>query len=328
MFLPQQATFPQSNILIVDDCLDNLELLAAILVNSGYWVSTSNRGDLAIEQAKNNIPDLILLDVCMPELNGLEVCQILRENYQTKDIPIIFLSALHETETKVDAFSFGGDDYVTKPFEIEEILMRVETQLRKSRSQFQIQAQNIRLERENSQLKQLVRVDSLTQIANRHYFDECLRREWYRGIREQFPLSLILADIDYFKLYNDCFGHQQGDICLQKAAKAISKVVKRPADLVARYGGEEFAIILPQTQAENALHIAEKIRLSVKQLNLAHPESLVNQTVSLSLGVASIVPNAQFEIEQLLVAADQALYRAKKQGRDRSFLAKNFQNCN
>ena len=189
MLLPQQATFPQSNILIVDDSSDNLELLATILVNSGYWVSTSDRGDLAIEQAKNNLPDLILLDVCMPELNGLEVCQILRENYHTKDIPIIFLSALHETETKVDAFSFGGDDYVTKPFEVEEILMRVETQLRKSRSQSQLQAQNIRLERENRQLKQLVKVGSLTQIANRHYFDEFLRKEWYRGIREQFPLS-------------------------------------------------------------------------------------------------------------------------------------------
>ena len=326
MLIPQQAAFPQANILIVDDCLDNLELLATILVNSGYWVLASDRGDLAIEQAKNNIPDLILLDVCMPELNGLEVCQILRENYYTKNIPIIFLSALHEMETKIDAFSFGGDDYVTKPFEVEEILVRVETQLRKSRSQSQLQAQNIRLERENCQLKQLVKVDSLTQIANRHYFDESLRKEWYRGIREQFPLSLILADVDYFKLYNDRFGHQQGDICLQKVAKTISKVVKRPADLVARYGGEEFAIILPQTPAENALRLAEKIRLAVKQLGLAHPESLANKTVSLSLGVASVIPNAQFKIEQLLVTADKALYRAKNQGRDRSFLAENFQN--
>ena len=324
MLVPQQATFPQSNILIVDDCLDNLELLATILVNSGYWVLTSERGDSAIEQAKNNLPDLILLDISMPELSGLEVCRILRENYHTKDIPIIFLSALHETETKVNAFSLGGDDYVTKPFEVEEILIRVKAQLRKSRSQSQIQAQNIRLERENRQLKQLVKVDSLTQIANRHYFDEFLRREWYRGIREQFPLSLILADVDYFKLYNDHFGHHQGDICLQKVAQAISKVFKRPADLVARYGGEEFAIILPQTTAENALHLAEQIRLAVKQLDLAHPESLANETISLSLGVASTIPDAQSEIEQLLVTADKALYRAKKQRRDRSFLAKNF----
>ncbi|MEM8831203.1 MAG: diguanylate cyclase [Cyanobacteria bacterium P01_G01_bin.19] len=315
----QQAEFIQSNILIVDDCLDNVELLATILVNCGYKVLTSDRGTLAIEQAKNDTPDLILLDICMPELNGLEFCQILKEDPRTQNIPIIFLSALQETETKAQAFKLGGDDYITKPFNIEEVLIRVENQLKKYRWQSELKAHNIRLEQENLQLNRLATVDSLTNIANRHYFEEFLSREWYRGIREQFSLSLILADIDYFKLYNDRFGHRAGDLCLQKVAGAISNTIKRPADLVARYGGEEFAIILPQTPANNALHLAEKIRLEVKRLNLAHPESCTADIVSLSLGVASVVPSPKYTIEQLIVTADKALYRAKKQGRDRSF---------
>lgn len=165
------------------------------------------------------------------------------------------------------------------------------------------------------------KLDGLTQIANRRIFDEFLTREWQRGQREKHTLSLILCDIDYFKLYNDSLGHQSGDLCLKKVAQTILNTVNRPADLVARYGGEEFAVILPQTPAKNALQVAETIRLQVKQLYLSHPESLVSDYISLSLGVTSIVPQPKYTKKQLLITADKALYQAKKQGRDRAVLA-------
>ena len=330
----EPTTFPQVKILIVDDCIDNIKLLSMLLTTEGYKVEKSDNGQLAIELARANPPDLILLDICMPEMNGFEVCRILKRDRRTQNIPIIFLTALKEIEDKAQAFSFGGDDYITKPFHIKEVLIRIENQLRKYRLQLELEAKNLRLEQENRELlnaedkllilnqklNRLATLDSLTQIANRHRFDEFLNREWQRGRREQFPLSLILSDIDYFKFYNDRFGHQAGDTCLKNVAQAISKTVKRPADLVARYGGEEFAIILPQTPADNALHLAEQIRIEVKRLNLPHPESLISNIVSLSLGVTSVVPQSQHTIRQLLVTADKALYQAKKQGRDRAVL--------
>ena len=314
----QLAASAKSNILIVDDRSDDTELLATILVDSGYNVLISNSGALAIEKAKKNVLDLVLLDICMPEVDGLEVCQTLKKNDSTKNIPVVFLSASTEIETKTQAFDLGGDDYITKPFYVQEVLIRVKNQIEKYHLQLELKAKNTFLERKNDRLRKLATLDSLTQIANRHCFDEFLKREWYRGIREHFPLSLILADVDYFKLYNDRFGHHQGDICLQNVARAISKAVNRPADVVARYGGEEFAIILPQTPANNALYVAEKIRLEVKKLGLAHPESPTTNVVSLSLGVSSVVPSLQYKIEQLIVTADKALYCAKEKGRDRS----------
>ena len=169
----------------------------------------------------------------------------------------------------------------------------------------------------NRRLKVLATLDGLTQVANRHRFDEYLEREWLRSQREKMPLAIILCDVDYFKHYNDRFGHQAGDVCLQQVAQSISNVIKRPADLVARYGGEEFVIILPQTTAETALTIAETIRTQIANLNLEHPESDASDRISLSLGVTSIIPSVQYTKEQLLATADKALYQAKQQGRNR-----------
>ena len=332
----KQTILPKAKekILIVDDQPDNIELLSTILTAQGYEVKESERGDLAIEIARAYSPDIILLDISMPEIDGFEVCQTLKKDHRTKDIPIIFISALKEIENKTRAFSCGGNDFITKPFNIKEVLVRIENQLKIYRLQSELKAKNLRLEQEksrllaaenkllilNQQLNKLATLDSLTKVANRHRFDEFLTREWQRGKREKFSLSLILADIDYFKLYNDRFGHQTGDTCLTSVAQAISKTVNRPADLVARYGGEEFAVILPQTPANHAWQLAEKIRLEIKKLNLPHPQSLVSNIVSLSLGVASIVPSSQYTSKQLLVTADKALYQAKQQGRDRAIL--------
>ena len=324
----------KAKILIVDDRPDNLELLSVICSFQGYEVTKSDRGKSAIELAKRERPHLILLDISMPEMDGYTVCQILKSDSATKDIPIIFISVLKEIENKTQAFKFGGNDYITKPFQIEDVLLRVETQLKFYQVQTELKEKNQQLAREiqdrqtaetkllklNHKLSKLATLDSLTNIANRHYFDEMLNKEWQRGRIESSPLGLILCDIDHFKLYNDCLGHQAGDICLKQVAQAISETVRHSGDLAARYGGEEFAIILPQTTPENALIVAENIRLQIKELNIPHPHSTVSDRVSLSLGVSCVIPNPATTKQQLLVAADKALYQAKNAGRDRAIL--------
>lgn len=321
-------------ILVVDDRPDNIELLTVILTLQGYDIEQTDRGSLAIESATVRPPEIILLDVGLPDMHGFEVCQKLQAEPNTKDIPIIIISAFDETELKIKAFEYGASDYITKPFQIEEVIARINSQLQISRLKSELKAKNARLEREllkrklaekklidlNQQLGKLAAIDGLTQVANRRIFDGVLAREWQRGRREQHALALILCDIDYFKPYNDNLGHQSGDLCLRQVAQAITKTVKRPADLVARYGGEEFAIILPQTLAQNALQVAESIRLQIKHLAIPHPKSAVGDCVTLSLGVTSLIPKSGYTKKQLLVTADKALYQAKKYGRDRSVL--------
>ena len=176
------------------------------------------------------------------------------------------------------------------------------------------------LQAANQELNRLARLDGLTQVANRRYFDEYLEREWRRLSREKLPLALILCDIDYFKTYNDTYGHQGGDECLQKVAKAIRRSLKRPADFVARYGGEEFAIVLPNTKAEGALTVAEEIRSLLAEMRIIHAKSEVSQYVTLSLGVSVMVPTLNSSPEKLIYTADRGLYEAKYSGRDRAVL--------
>ena len=330
----EESLAEKEKVLVIDDSSDNLELLSYILSFKGYEVVTSDRPQKALEIARTSPPDIILLDIGMPEMDGYEICQRLRSGENTKDIPIIFVSAWNQGNNKTRAFRYGGNDYITKPYQIEEVIARVENQLQIQRLKTELENKNERLSQElfrqknqeqqllkiNQKLGQLVNIDSLTQLANRHRFDEFLTREWYRRRRDNSSLSLILCDIDYFKLYNDCFGHIGGDECLKQVAEVISEGVKRPADLAARYGGEEFAIILPQTPAQNALKVAERIRLNVKKLQLSHPSSLIDDYVSLSLGVSCITPDSKSTEQQLLSTADEALYEAKKQGRDRAIL--------
>ncbi len=324
-----------ARILIVDDKPDNLELLSTVLTVQGYQTKTCERGKSAIELAKTDVPNLILLDISMPEMDGFSVCEILKKDFITKDIPIIFISALKDVRDKTLAFQIGGSDYITKPFQVDEVIARVKNQLNIHYLQAELRAKNKQLETEikhrqaaenellrlNRKLNKLATVDRLTGIANRHYLDEFLIKEWQRGKREKFSLALILCDIDYFKQYNDRFGHLEGDVCLQQVAQAIVKAVNRPADLVARYGGEEFAIVLPQTSAENAILVAEKIRLQIQDLRIPHPDSLVRDDVSLSLGVTAVIPGSKYTKKQLLITADKALYQAKKQGRNCAILS-------
>ena len=331
----QEEPFKPGKILVVDDHPNNIELLTVILTLQGYSVEKAEQGNAAIKSAMARPPDIILLDISQSEIDSFTVCQKLKGNPHTQDIPIIFISSLNETNYKLKAFKFGASDYITKPFQVEEVIARINNHLQINRLKRELKAKNAHLEREllkrqlvekkllnlNQQLGKLAAVDGLTQVANRRIFDEFLTREWQRGQREKHPLALILCDIDFFKFYNDNLGHQAGDFCLRQVAQAITKTVKRPADLVARYGGEEFAVILPQTVGQNALQVAETIRLHVKHLSLPHPKSAVGDYVFLSLGIASLIPQAKYSQKQLIIAADQALYQAKKQGRDRSILA-------
>ena len=320
-------------ILVVDDTPHNLQLLLNMLTRKGYEAMGVSDGIKALADMQDKLPDLVLLDINMPNINGFEVCQKLKSGDRTRDIPIIFVSARDEVLDKVQAFSLGGVDYITKPFQIAEVLARVENQLTLRRLQQQLQAQNEQLKKEidhrvvaetllqeaNKKLEQLVNLDGLTQLANRRCFDEYLEQEWQRLGREQLPLSLIMCDIDFFKNYNDTYGHVTGDDCLRKVSGVIKESVRRPADLAARYGGEEFVLVLPNTDIEGAVSIAESIRHQLSDLAIPHEDSPVSQFVTLSLGVTCLTPKVDSNPSVLLTAADYALYRAKELGRDQTY---------
>jgi diguanylate cyclase (GGDEF)-like protein len=321
----------QGVVLVVDDMPDNVFLLSRILLSKGYRIHRANSGRDALVIAQTDLPDLILLDVCMPELTGYQVCQMLKAEDRTQDIPVIFISALDSTEEIVKAFNVGGVDYITKPFRPAEVQARVSLHLTLRRLQQQLQEQNALLQQENHdrlaaeaalqaanlELQRLANLDGLTQLANRRCFDACLEREWRRLAREQQPLSLLLCDIDFFKYYNDTYGHLLGDECLRQVASALEQAAKRPGDMVARYGGEEFAMILPNTPLPGAVQVAENVRAKLQDLALFHETSQVSPCVTLSLGVATIIPMPTTSPTVLIAGADRALYQAKKEGRDR-----------
>lgn len=327
---PGDIDLKNSTILIIDDNATNLAVAADYLEESGFVVLVAQDGESGFKRAKYACPHLILLDVLMPRVDGFETCRRLKLDDTTKFIPVIFMTALTSSEDKVKGFEVGAVDYITKPIQREELLARIINHLRIQALTQQLQQQNQILQQQAlelqkakeaaelayQELQRLANLDSLTQVANRRRFDQHLNQEWQRLAREQAPLSLILCDIDYFKRYNDFYGHPAGDTCLTQIAQAVSHVVKRPADLVARYGGEEFAIILPNTTAEGADQIAELIWLEVKRLNLPHAQSDVSNYVTLSLGIATLVPKHDSQIQSLIDAADKALYSAKQQGRN------------
>ncbi|MGK7892264.1 MAG: diguanylate cyclase [Xenococcus sp. (in: cyanobacteria)] len=444
----------KGNILIVDDSLDNLRLLSSVLMRQNYRVHCVADGEMALHAIRGELPNLILLDVVLPAIDGYKLCKILKSKEKTRHIPIIFISSLDSESDKVQAFKLGCADFITKPFFIEELLVRVETQFKILREKENLQKllyQNIKdrktveqelnqsrallagvlnssldgvaafeavrdrwghiidfrwvvvnpvaamtvgetgdslkgqllletiannlfdglfdsfiqvvescivldkehfyshegnwfhivavklgdgfavnfrditerkqieiaLKEANLELQRQANIDSLTQVANRRRFDEYLSQEWSRCAREKQSLSLIICDVDYFKFYNDAYGHQAGDQCLYQVAQGMAKAIKRPADVVFRYGGEEFAMILPITQGNGALKVAQDVRERIVNLQIPHDLSQVNQYVTLSLGVSSIVPHAESSPEALIAAADRALYEAKARGRNR-----------
>jgi diguanylate cyclase (GGDEF)-like protein len=320
-----------NNILIVDDTPENLTVLRQMLTKHGYRVRPALSGEIALKAVEADTPDLILLDIMMPGMDGFEVCEKLKSDARTRDIPVLFISALIETEDKVRGFKAGGVDYIIKPFHTAEVLARVETHLTLRNLQKKIQEQNLQLvdeieEREraemalmeaNRKLELLATIDGLTGISNRRQFDLYLQQEWKRSTREQVPIAFILCDIDHFKLFNDEYGHVEGDKCLKQVAQGIRRSVKRPADFVARYGGEEFAVIMPNTDIEGAIMVAREIKKEIGTLKIPHVRSKTGRYVSLSMGVSSMLPERSDEPEAFINEVDQFLYQAKETGRDR-----------
>jgi diguanylate cyclase (GGDEF)-like protein/PAS domain S-box-containing protein len=413
-------------ILIVDDAPDNLGVLHGIMVQQGYQTFVANSGERALEIALRVKPDLVLLDIVMPGMDGLEACRRLKAHPATARIPVIFMSARSETEDIVAGFDIGAADYIPKPLRMEEVCARVRAQLRlRSSSETQsfhadrlrmivnsmdqgllivegngrIQYANpacdrylgyapedlvgrslaelldgvqrgadfsfnvsvdagaghgtreVRIRHRDGRLRAMdltmtpmhaadglfvallhdithhkqsedalqraAMLDPLTKIANRRHFDAFLDKEWQRAARSAQPLSLVVLDVDHFKLYNDTLGHAAGDICLQKVAETLQAHAARPTDLAARHGGEEFVLLFGETPLDAAARLGEMIRTAVEALQVPNPRSPTSPWITVSVGVATIVPTQLDEIENLFVCADRAMYAAKAGGRNR-----------
>ncbi len=447
----------KGNILLVDDIPENLQLLSDLLIKLGYTVRSVTSGRMALKTVKVKRPEVILLDIKMPEMDGYQVCQALKADEDLCHIPVIFISALDDVFDKVKAFNSGGVDYITKPFQIEEVVARLDNQLTIKRQQHLLQKEinyrrdteealyqsrallssvlnssldgiaalqavrnpetgniedfrclvvnpviakvfersreemigklvlkkfltkiqpelfdnfievvetgkaleqdfyypsgdsswyhfvavklgdgfaittrditarkqtELALQDANHKLEVLANLDGLTQVANRRCFNNRLQSEWQHLAREKQPLALILFDIDVFKRYNDYYGHLAGDDCLLKIAQSVYHCIRyqdqyRPIDLVARYGGEEFVVLLPNTDLAGAVKVASRIQAVIHDLKICHTESNVKDIVTVSLGIASVIPSLEVPPDTLIAYADQALYNAKQQGRDR-----------
>lgn len=323
MIKPDFANNPPL-ILIVDDQKSLRLLLHQEMKKEGYRVAEALNGEECLELVKQIEPDMILLDAIMPGIDGFDCCAQLKKLLSDDCPPILMITSLDDPASVDRAFEAGATDFVTKPIFWAVLRQRVRHLLKNNWAMKELQKQiererllALKLEAANRELERLASVDGLTQIANRRCFDEYLQREWKRSQREQLPLSLILCDVDFFKLYNDSYGHQAGDECLRLVANAIRESARRPADLVSRYGGEEFGIILPNTDSVGAIQVAEAIREAVKALTIPHSGSQFSQFITISLGVASVIPRPDSAMNLLICSADRALYEAKFGGRDR-----------
>ncbi|CAN2045758.1 two-component system, chemotaxis family, response regulator WspR [Candidatus Magnetomoraceae bacterium gMMP-13] len=315
------------SILVVDDSSEQRVLLKRLLRKGKFTdLVFAESAKEAYNYLKLDNPihnsdvDLILMDIMMPEIDGIKACRKIKEAEHLRDIPIIIVTGM--TDNIASAFEAGAMDYIVKPVKHVELIARVRSSLklkyemdsRKARERDLMEVTR-RLEDTNRKLHRLSLIDGLTGIANRRYFDEYLDHEWKRAIRETMHISLILIDIDYFKLFNDTYGHQAGDLCLKQVAQSLEDVLKRPADFVARYGGEEFSAILPNTELKGAVEVANNMLESVKGLKICHEKSNICEWVSISAGVACMVPELKMKPSIIIAEADRALYHAKQQGR-------------
>jgi diguanylate cyclase (GGDEF)-like protein len=286
----------------VDDTPENITILMEILQDQ-YNLSVAVDGATALEIAvSEGPPDLILLDIMMPGIDGYEVCKRLKSDPKTADIPVIFVTAMSEVEDEAKGLVLGAIDYIRKPISPAIVSARVKNHLE--------------LKRHRDLLKDLSSIDGLTSIANRRRFDDTLAQEWSRCIRSSQPIALIMIDIDFFKEYNDNYGHLAGDDCLKLVAQTLESSVRRAGDLVARYGGEEFVVLLPETNLDGAIVVADTLKKEIEALNITHAFSEVADKVSVSMGVTSSSPHVESSQETLIKAADEALYKAKENGRN------------
>ncbi|MDX8125994.1 diguanylate cyclase domain-containing protein [Methylomonas sp. BW4-1] len=289
-------------ILIVDDTPTNIQVLAENLIDE-YRIKVAVSGEAALEAIdRQGPPDLILLDVMIPGMDGYEVCRRLKSDPQTAAIPVIFVTAMNAATNEEYGLNLGAMDYITKPFYLPVVKARIRN--------------HIRLKRMTDMLEAMAWMDGLTGIPNRRRFDQVLENEWKRAQRNQLPLALVMVDVDYFKAYNDCHGHGAGDICLRQVATILAASVSRSGDLVARYGGEEFVMLMPETDIEGAQRVSELLCRRVEAQHISHTRSSVSPWVTISAGFAVVVPALQQLPSELLDEADRQLYLAKENGRN------------
>lgn len=291
----------------------------------------------ALQMAIDIDATVILQDLMMPDVEGMTLMRFYKNHPQTKDIPVIVLSSKEDAEVKSDAFSNGADDYLVKMPDAIELIARIRAhsthhlmvieraaayQILQGMQQ-QLEQANIELEKSNQELERLSCLDGLTGIANRRSFDNFLEKAWRHAVRggTGMEISVIMLDIDYFKPYNDNYGHQGGDDCLKQVAVTLEKCAQRGADLLARYGGEEFIAVLVDTPTQGAVTVAEDMQNCISKLALPHTYSKLDKTVTLSMGIATLTPGANNNLKQLVKAADRALYQAKEGGRNRFVVA-------
>jgi two-component system, cell cycle response regulator len=299
-------------VLIAEDDSHIAELIKIILETKGYETHWAKDGQEALQEAERLHPDLLLLDVMMPKLNGYEVLRLLKENNELKDMPVIFVTVRGETDSKVVGLRLGGHDYITKPFDLDELIARVEAALR-------IKGEHDDLREANRRLAELSMTDPLTSLYNRRYLVERFEEEIERAKRYVYPIACVIADIDDFKYVNDTYGHLAGDQVLQQMA-LIMKNSNRVVDILARYGGEEFIMILPQTNLGGAETVAERYRQMVESARMVPGDP--GRRITVSIGASAFSADSIGSREDLLQRADDALYEAKRQGKNRLVLAR------
>lgn len=305
-------------VLIVEDSKVALKAISGYIENMGVQPLLAENGHDALELYSRERPDIVLLDIILPDTDGYEVAKEIRR-LQGKDewTAIIFLSVMSKDEDLARGIEVGGDDYIMKPVGSVVVQAKVRAMYRLVQMQRALVKMAAQLNDANQELQRLSMTDGLTGIANRRMFDVSLAREWRRCMRLNKPLSVVMLDVDYFKKYNDRYGHQEGDDCLVAVAQEVARSAPRPGDLVARYGGEEFVMILADTDEDGANWVAERIRQHVAGLNMPHKDSSDGH-VTVSCGISSVIPSQELSVEMLVKSADNALYLSKNQGRNTS----------
>jgi len=293
----------KQRVLIVDDAPANINILGGALI-SDYNINVATNGADALRLVNSATPpDIVLLDIMMPGMDGYEVCRSIKSDQTSRNIPVIFITAKSEEEDETRGFELGAIDYITKPFSVSIVKARVRTHLE--------------LKRRGDLLEEMASIDGLTGIPNRRGFDRVLEKEWRRADRASNWLSLIMIDIDFFKAFNDKYLHLAGDDCLKAVARDLVSAPSRAGDFVARYGGEEFAAVLPDTDSRGAVTVAEKMRERIMSLDIKHYSSAVADRITISLGTASLIPGDGWGPDTLIENADKMLFEAKRNGRNR-----------
>ncbi|WP_319764180.1 diguanylate cyclase [Maridesulfovibrio sp.] len=292
----------RAKILIVDDERLNLNVLSDLL-RQEYKVVLAKNGNQALDRINSdNPPDIVLLDVLMPEMDGYEVLRKIKSIEETKSIPVIFITALDSEHDEARGLEMGAVDYIRKPFHPPIVKARIRNHLI--------------ISRQRKLLEGLANLDGLTEMPNRRNFELALQREWRRCSRSGEKMSLAMLDVDCFKQYNDNYGHTSGDEILKKVAGVLQSEIQRPADLAARYGGEEFVLLLPDTDSDGGRYIAEKIRVLISELEIRHEYSSVSNVLTVSLGGVTVIPSTFSKAKDMTVGADSMLYEAKRRGRN------------